>query len=250
MKSSSAIVWKYDRLRAKGKLVGAADMALQSISKRGIDRSKVALNAAAIQDHLMKRFMAPTRKPPAHKPHSNSLARAGKDIMSVLTKPESGIEARDLERKKQSYLHNLTLAERLHIVEQPKPPLTTKEWTEIESRYSKREGDKETCPICQEAFGIKEQVILSCSHVYHKVCLESFERYSSVSICPVCRKQQYDKKSYNEGVKQYAMKCLIKYSARVSSLVIGYRLQQEAILPRGSSSSTSWTSSTSLRRRR
>lgn len=33
-----------------------------------------------------------------------------------------------------------------------------------------------TCPICMEEFGLREQVLLSCSHLFHRSCIESFER--------------------------------------------------------------------------
>ena len=36
----------------------------------------------------------------------------------------------------------------------------------------------------------KNSVLLSCSHIFHKKCLESFERFSLDSIaktCPICR---------------------------------------------------------------
>ena len=37
---------------------------------------------------------------------------------------------------------------------------------------------------------LKSQVILSCSHVFHKTCLEAFEELAADSrrfVCPVCR---------------------------------------------------------------
>ena len=37
-------------------------------------------------------------------------------------------------------------------------------------------GDKD-CPICYSRLAIKDCVLLDCTHVYHKCCLEAFERY-------------------------------------------------------------------------
>jgi hypothetical protein len=40
-------------------------------------------------------------------------------------------------------------------------------------------------------------VILSCSHVFHKACLASFERFLRVAkrTCPLCRKSNYQKRA-------------------------------------------------------
>lgn len=34
------------------------------------------------------------------------------------------------------------------------------------------------CPICQDPFEQEDQVLLSCTHVFHKACLKNFERFS------------------------------------------------------------------------
>jgi len=211
----SAIVSKYNKLREKGKITGAADHKINSLNNQATaDTSKIALNAAAIQDHLMRRMFGNREAQRIQKPKTRSLAQAGKDIVSILTNPKATcIENIELEKKKQEYLNSLTLAEKLHLVKKPKPPLTTQQWKGIELQHEKRFTIADSCPICQEAFGIKEQVILSCSHVYHKTCLESFEKYCNAKVCPVCRKEQYDKKAYNEGLKLYAMNALIKIQA-------------------------------------
>ena len=219
---SSAIVWKYNKLREKGAFVGAADQKINSLNKKtGVDTSKIALNAAAIQDHLMHKMFGSIRPAKINKQKSEPLSQAGKDIIKMLSNPKSCyVEERELERKKQEYIKNLTLAEKLHIVAKPKPPLTTQEWKGIEVQHEKRCEVTDECPICREPFGIRQQVILSCSHVYHKVCLESFERYCSTKVCPVCRKEQYDKKSYNEGIRKYALTLLVKIQAAARGYLV------------------------------
>ena len=37
-------------------------------------------------------------------------------------------------------------------------------------------GDKD-CPICYSRLAIKECYLLDCAHIYHRDCLDSFERY-------------------------------------------------------------------------
>ena len=76
--------------------------------------------------------------------------------------------------------------------------------------------DECLCPICLEEFRTGEQVILSCSHVFHEACLTSFEAFQASQhaksrgaqgqaeggnaaaayerACPVCRRAQYEKK--------------------------------------------------------
>ena len=34
------------------------------------------------------------------------------------------------------------------------------------------------CAICRQTFGLEEQVLLSCSHAFHRHCLASYEKYA------------------------------------------------------------------------
>ncbi|KAK3749925.1 hypothetical protein QZH41_017379, partial [Actinostola sp. cb2023] len=56
-------------------------------------------------------------------------------------------------------------------------------------------------------------VLLSCSHVFHRTCLEAFEKFSGRKCCPMCRKEQYQKRVIHEGAKEYRVKCAIKIQA-------------------------------------
>jgi hypothetical protein len=113
----------------------------------------------------------------------------------------------DIENKRMKYINKLTLAERLGLVDKPPEPLSQTEWVQIEktffNRVSSKQIKEETCPICFENLQFAEQTILSCSHVYHKTCLESFERFmrnkGSDKACPICRKENYDKKPFVAG---------------------------------------------------
>ena len=64
------------------------------------------------------------------------------------------------------------------LANRPELPLGLTEWKVIEKTYLDRtEKEKENqCPICMEDLHMQEQKILCCSHVFHKDCLESFER--------------------------------------------------------------------------
>lgn len=61
------------------------------------------------------------------------------------------------------------IAQKLGIAPKPPPPLTEKEWKEAEMKAVQRKDHQQPCPICMEPFGFSSSVILSCSHVFHKV---------------------------------------------------------------------------------
>ena len=53
--------------------------------------------------------------------------------------------------------------------------------------------------------------------MFHKTCLESFERFQKTKgnekCCPICRKKDYDQKSYAEGMKKYLLNCILAIQA-------------------------------------
>ncbi|KAG0629492.1 hypothetical protein M758_1G107900 [Ceratodon purpureus] len=52
----------------------------------------------------------------------------------------------------------------------PAKPLTTLQWAAVQRNSRERKDLLHPCPICLERFGLKkQQVILSCSHVFHKL---------------------------------------------------------------------------------
>ena len=79
-------------------------------------------------------------------------------------------------RMKKAYNKKLTLAQKLGLIAAPPKPMSLEEWETVEEHSKKREDG--LCPICLEQFKNQEHTILSCSHVFHKACLDSFERYN------------------------------------------------------------------------
>ncbi|RXN17337.1 RING finger 32 isoform X1 [Labeo rohita] len=57
------------------------------------------------------------------------------------------------------------------------------------------------------------QVLLSCSHVFHKVCLKSFEKFSGRKSCPMCRTEQYETRVIYDGARLYREKCAVRIQA-------------------------------------
>ena len=64
-------------------------------------------------------------------------------------------------------------------------PNAALEWESTKVKAIVRE--EKDCPICIAPFENKIKVLLSCSHVFHEKCLESFVQYSSSIKCPMCR---------------------------------------------------------------
>jgi hypothetical protein len=75
-----------------------------------------------------------------------------------------------------------------------KPSTTMCDWLKVWGQAKDR-GDTQECPICLGPLNRGGgQMLLSCSHVFHKSCIEAFERFNiyEVCLCPVCR-SGYDK---------------------------------------------------------
>lgn len=82
----------------------------------------------------------------------------------------------DTFRVKLDARASLTLAQKRGLVACPPPKLSRDDWDRCEKQAEARGDLAHPCSICRELFGVKEQVILSCSHVFHLDCLTSFER--------------------------------------------------------------------------
>lgn len=90
--------------------------------------------------------------------------------------------------------HEESLASRRGLLVElpPKPaPISLKplDWYLIESNIQRKSDPDSSCPICMESFGHGEEVLLSCSHIFHKICLRSFENFMKTNefACPICR---------------------------------------------------------------
>lgn len=100
-----------------------------------------------------------------------------------VSKPGSAQAALSQAKKKAA----ASLAQQLGLIPAPAPKLTQSEWSAVRDRARARGETAEPCPICQEEFKDSEQVLLSCSHVFHKTCLRNFEKFSGTKVCPICR---------------------------------------------------------------
>ncbi|XP_069770873.1 RING finger protein 32 isoform X2 [Narcine bancroftii] len=112
----------------------------------------------------------------------------------------------------------LTLAQKMGLIEVPAAPLTANDWQLVKKRSVQQGDSARPCAICREDFGIQQQVLLSCSHVFHRICLQAFEKFSGRKSCPMCRKEQYQTRVIHDGARLYRMKCAI----RIQSYWRGY----------------------------
>lgn len=126
-----------------------------------------------------------------------------------------------------------TLAERIGLIQMTNSDadhqLTEAAWNEIKQRSNDRQDSDCPCPICQEDFGLGQQVLLSCSHVFHRACLTTFEKFVShnangydLRTCPLCRRAQYERRIIYEGAKIHRAKC----AARIQAAWRGYIVRQ------------------------
>ncbi len=168
-------------------------------------------SAVALQQHLTQGLQAGRQRPTVAMPRSaqKAIETAKRRDQKDKTRPLAGTSSIPSGVADQQCL---TLGQRLGLVERPPEPLSRDEWaTALEAARAR--GDDECC-ICREEFGLGEQVLLSCSHTLHSLCLLSFEKHSGVKICPVCRKEQYQKIAIDDGKRA----CLNKCATRIQAL--------------------------------
>ncbi|XP_067855333.1 RING finger protein 32 [Heptranchias perlo] len=134
---------------------------------------------------------------------------------------DTGIKRKEKKKRKdeeKEYVldpkpSSLTLAQKMGLVDAPNAPLTTSEWQLVKKRSEQQGDSSQPCVICREEFGIQQQVLLSCSHVFHRICLQAFEKFSGRKSCPMCRKQQYQTRVIHDGARLYRIKCAIRIQA-------------------------------------
>ncbi|XP_053714346.1 RING finger protein 32 isoform X1 [Synchiropus splendidus] len=107
----------------------------------------------------------------------------------------------------------LTLAQRVGLVPAPPERLSEDEWSQVKSRSVQERESEHPCAICKEAFHLQPQVLLSCSHVFHRACLQSFERFSRRKCCPMCRTEQYETRVIHDGARLYKHLCATRIQA-------------------------------------
>ncbi|KTG46538.1 hypothetical protein cypCar_00002435 [Cyprinus carpio] len=183
------------------------------------ERGRLTLAAVALQDHITRSVLV--RNIPRNLPvsdasrgaaHVSRKHRNHNTRQSVIC-PEQTQGEEETEYVLDRGPPPPTLAQRMGLVAAPSRRLTAEEWAEVKTR-SIQEGDStQPCVICREEFRLQPQVLLSCSHVFHKVCLKSFEKFSGRKSCPMCRTEQYETRVIYDGARLHREKCAVRIQA-------------------------------------
>ncbi|XP_039899687.1 RING finger protein 32 isoform X1 [Simochromis diagramma] len=175
--------------------------------------SKLVITSAAFQDHIMRSLLHPDFS------LSDPLRRHSRGKHPQV---REGVEERDLQRRheqeEREYVLDpapppLTLAQKLGLVASPRERLTEDEWTRVKERSVQQEESAQPCAICREEFQLQPQVLLSCSHVFHRVCLQAFERFSGRKRCPLCRREPYETRVINDAARLFQHRCATRIQA-------------------------------------
>ncbi|XP_059512063.1 RING finger protein 32 [Myotis daubentonii] len=187
-------------------------------------RDNLAVTAVALQDHILHDLQLRNlsvanhskTKVPKRENTSKSLKRNMKAVKDTgLQKTIQGPEEEDAEKE---YVLDpkpppLTLAQKLGLFEPPPLPLSSDEWEQVKRRSTSQGDSSQPCPICREEFQLQPQVLLSCSHVFHRACLQAFEKFTSKKTCPLCRKSQYQTRVIHDAARLFKAKCAIRIQA-------------------------------------
>ncbi|KAB0345274.1 hypothetical protein FD754_022200 [Muntiacus muntjak] len=182
-------------------------------------QDNLAVTAVALQDHIVHDLqlqnlsIADSSKTKVQKTEnrSKSLKRNTKALIDTGLKKttQGGPKVEDPENE---YVLDpkpppLTLAQKLGLFDPPPLPLSADEWDRVKQRSVEQGDSMQPCPICKEEFGLHPQVLLSCSHVFHRACLQAFEKFTNKKTCPLCRKNQYQTRVIRDGARLFKIKC-------------------------------------------
>lgn len=196
-------------------------------------RGESSLDAAALQADFAKRFNLPGAQRTSNsgaKKTSSSIVSGRKSMSqsSFCSSCSTGVISRNGSCMNCGFIEKSVRATSVTISQQrglvPMPPsvhiLTPAEWDAIEMQLDERM--EAYCPICMEGFKQGSEVLLSCSHMFHKNCIQSFEKFSASSNkdrhCPVCRSSDYQKKITRKGSLAFKNVCIV----RLQSFYRGY----------------------------
>ncbi|XP_055125770.1 RING finger protein 32 isoform X5 [Symphalangus syndactylus] len=185
-------------------------------------KDNLAVNAVALQDHILHDLqlrnlsVADHSKTQLQKKENKPLKKDTKAVIDTGLKKAT--QCPKLEDSEKEYVLDpkpppLTLAQKLGLIGPPPPPLSSDEWQKVKQRSLLQGDSMQPCPICKEEFELRPQVLLSCSHVFHKACLQAFEKFTNKKTCPLCRKNQYQTRVIHDGARLFRIKCVTRIQA-------------------------------------
>ncbi|XP_075684816.1 RING finger protein 32 [Rhinoderma darwinii] len=190
-------------------------------------RQPVILTAVALQDHILQNLQLQhlsLADPCKVIRRVKKLASRTVDIKMVKPVVDTGIKRKQKAEKaainptEEEYVLDpfgpkLTLAQRLGIIEAPAMPLSSDGWVNVKQRSVAQGDSLQPCVICKEEFKLHPQVLLSCSHVFHRICLEAYEKFTGRKTCPMCRRNQYQTRVIHDAAHLFRAKCATRIQA-------------------------------------
>uniref|UniRef100_A0A2K6PNY2 Ring finger protein 32 n=1 Tax=Rhinopithecus roxellana TaxID=61622 RepID=A0A2K6PNY2_RHIRO len=205
-------------------------------------KENLAVNAVALQDHILHDLqlrnlsVADHSKTQVQKKENTSLQRETKAVIDTGLKKTT--QCPKLEDSEKEYVLDpkpppLTLAQKLGLIGPPPPPLSSDDWEKVKQRSLLQGDSVQPCPICKEEFELRPQVLLSCSHVFHRACLQAFEKFTNKKTCPLCRKNQYQTRVIHDGARLFRIKCVTRIQAYWRGYVVRkwYRNLRKTVPP-------------------
>lgn len=149
------------------------------------DPKNIILNAAAFQQDLIKEMglfkknlnfknkikINKKKQIENNNQNNNDEDKIAVFLPKIINKTINDEKDSQVILRRKEFLNNLSLAQKIGLKEIPKMPLSLQEWKNIEAKTVNRSDHTSSCPICLEALAKRETMILSCSHIFHKVKL-------------------------------------------------------------------------------
>ncbi|KAM6134390.1 RING finger protein 32 [Pterocles gutturalis] len=205
---------------------------------RSSKRDMIAVSAVALQDHIIhshqiqdlsladpfKSRMRNTKN--IYKPVNKEMVRA---VVDTGLRKKSTRHTNKEDAEKEYVLDprppQLTLAQKLGLVEPPSLPLTAEEWGKIKERSIQHGDSIQPCAICREEFALQPQA-----------CLKAFEKFTGKKSCPMCRKEQYQTRVIHDGARLFKIKCAIRIQASWRGYIVRkwYKNLRKTVPPKDS----------------
>ncbi|XP_074841176.1 RING finger protein 32 isoform X4 [Carettochelys insculpta] len=217
---------QYSILKTSSLSVTSVHKAKNNCKGSSTKRDTLAVTAVAFQDHILHTLQLQDlsladplklklrNKKNIYKPVNKEMVRA---VVDTRLRKKSILRTQKEDPEKEyvldPYPPQLTLAQKLGLVELPSLPLTAEEWDKVKQRSVKQGDSVQPCAICREEFALQPQVLLSCSHVFHRACLKAFEKFAGKKTCPLCRKKQYQTRIIHDGARLFKIKCVTRIQA-------------------------------------
>ncbi|XP_069015469.1 RING finger protein 32 [Embiotoca jacksoni] len=183
--------------------------------------NSLVLASVAFQDHITRSLLQPLSDPLLPRTR-NACRHPGTREREEEEEEERGLQRQHGQEEREYVLDPapppLTLAQKLGLVASPGERLTEDEWTRVKARSVQREESAQPCAICREEFRLRPQVLLSCSHIFHRACLQAFARFSGRKCCPMCRREQYETRVIHDAARLFRHRC----ATRIQTYWRGY----------------------------